>query len=595
MPRWKLRLIQFGRLLAHPLLWYYLRHWLTRYIAAWLLTLAGGGTAMYFAWTSSDNASRGDHNGGHTTIDFGGQYLMGRMLAEGQGRHLYHRGFQRRVLLEAYPREDEDPSQTKGDADSLMGWFMGEDHPPMDGASAGLSPLAAATPLELAILLTRLQQSDVASLLSREQHSNDDAIGGPLYPPVNALLYYPLALLAPQPAYRVIQIINLLLAFVAGLGIQRLSQGRIWWPVAIGAVLAFPGFGGSLFLGQNATLTLALLIWGWVLIALGRPTAGGFIWGLLAFKPVWALNFFLVLILARRWRVAAAMGATGMLLALLTVPFVGVASWFDWLQVGAEATETYKADSNWIHLSRDLLSIPRRWLTFDSEPQRWYERRDDLPTTIVGWAMLIAVAELTVRVAVMRRQQLQAPTGPVPAFLLLAAWLCCFHFMYYDTLLAALPFFLLFTEPRRYLEPVLVAIMHVAPSHLNAHLIDYYQPHFARHYPSLPTQLRPAHQHILVLNRVEPTLAVVLLIAFPLVALNLYVFPYDTLVLLVLWLWCGWICLYRDAGQSLAPSHTTGGAETTAGASQSSLTLPLAADGQLEKPCDTRSVFSSSP
>src|SRR5438876_5926412 len=33
--------------------------------------------------------------------------ILGRMLAKGQGRHLYHRHYQRPVLREAYPRADE--------------------------------------------------------------------------------------------------------------------------------------------------------------------------------------------------------------------------------------------------------------------------------------------------------------------------------------------------------------------------------------------------------------------------------------------------------------------------------------------------------
>src|SRR5207302_1440446 len=57
-------------------------------------------------------------------------------------------------------------------------------------------------------------------------------IGGPLYPPINAFLSYPLAWLHPRTAYRINQGINLLLAFLAGLAAARLSQGRLWLPVA---------------------------------------------------------------------------------------------------------------------------------------------------------------------------------------------------------------------------------------------------------------------------------------------------------------------------------------------------------------------------
>src|SRR5262249_4580143 len=157
---------------------------------------------------------------------------------------------------------------------------------------------------------------------------------------------------------------NMVLAFAAALAAARISRGHLWWPIAAIVVLIFPGYIGSLGLGQNATLTLAILMWGWALIAAGRPAWGGVVWGFLAFKPGWAAAFFLVPLLTGRWRACLTMLATGIGLAALTLPFVGFQSWLDWLTVGRIATDIYKADYNWVHLSRDLLSLPRRTLDF---------------------------------------------------------------------------------------------------------------------------------------------------------------------------------------------------------------------------------------
>src|SRR5207253_2803043 len=79
----------------------------------------------------------------------------------------------------------------------------------------------------------------------------------------------------------------------------------------------------------------------WGLAVRGRNVAGGMVWGLLAFKPVWAAAFFLVPLLTRRWRFALAMLGTGAALGLATLPFVGLQTWFDWLAVGREATGLY--------------------------------------------------------------------------------------------------------------------------------------------------------------------------------------------------------------------------------------------------------------
>src|SRR6516162_1623237 len=107
-------LIGAGRLLANPSLWRFLRAPRPRYAAAWLTTAVAGVVALIVSWTYFDNDQtlhRNDGNSGHVTIDFGGQYLMGRMLVRGHARHLYERSYQRQVLEEVYPRGDEEPDQ----------------------------------------------------------------------------------------------------------------------------------------------------------------------------------------------------------------------------------------------------------------------------------------------------------------------------------------------------------------------------------------------------------------------------------------------------------------------------------------------------
>src|SRR5437588_954303 len=103
------------------------------------------------------------------------------MLARGQGRHLYHRPTQRRVLEEAYSRQNGPPGQETSDADRLMASFMGDDE------------------------------------------TGSDSVGGPLYPPIQALWFHPLALLPPQTAYRFLQFVIVLGTFAAGLGLTILS------------------------------------------------------------------------------------------------------------------------------------------------------------------------------------------------------------------------------------------------------------------------------------------------------------------------------------------------------------------------------------
>jgi hypothetical protein len=533
-------------------LWAWLREERIRYVFAWLLALGVAAASMAMAWFIFNEPRRNDGNEGHTYIDFGGQWLMGRMLLDGHGRQLYYRPRQRELLRAAYPREDEIPfdqmtpeeqRDRPHDAEGLMTSFMGEgnDHPERIAALA--APLAAVDGLQAAALLIAGDSQRDADQLEAAAADR----GGPLYPPTNALVVLPLSLLPPRTAYRCSQVVELVLGFVSGLGIAVLSRGRVWWPVASAAVMVFPGFGVAVQLGQNSPLSLAILVWGWVLLTHGRPGWGGVVWGLFAFKPVWAAAFFLVPLLSRRWRACLTMLATGTLFAAATLPLVGWHSWLDWCRVGREAAYTYTYDVNWIRMSRDLLSLPLRWLDFT--PTLTAAERRDPVLMAAGWCLLLTGLAATVAVAVLRRRRVQAPVGPGPAFLLLGAWLGCYHFMYYDVLLAALPVALLFTEPRRYLEPMLVAVIPLVAGRLPAGLRRYYQPALARACPP-PGPLVRAGPHVWVLNRFVPTVTVVLVVLE-----NLALprdFPFATIGLILLWGWCGWQLLRAPDGEPAA-------------------------------------------
>jgi hypothetical protein len=632
--------------------WAFCCHPITRYVSAWMMAIGVAATSLDDAWHRFDvvdsNKGRRDGNGGHTTIDFGGQWLMARMVVEGEGRNLYHRHRQREVLKRNYLEEDQDPQQKVSDAENLMGVFMGHDDPqaartigsfalplgsddaigclttlafdqefwqpsPTQQVGQSVAPAAGDPFGAIAAAAAHDQKMWPTDRLERVKTADR---GGPLYPPVNSLYLYPLGLLRPQVAYRVNQTLNILLAFLGGLGISVLARRRIWWPVAAFGIIAFPGFKGSVTLGQNATLTLAIAIWGWTLIARDRPGWGGVVWGLLAFKPVWALAFFLVPLLTGRWRTCLTMVATGVALAAATLPFIGGLEgwrvWRDWYEVGTEAALLYNVDENWVFLSRDLLSIPRRWL-MDWSPEMPRDERDVdwLPTAVIGWSILLFVCECTVRLAILRKHQARAVTGPPAAFLFLFAWMMCFHFMYYDVLLAALPVFLLLTEPRRYLQPILLAIRPLSEEKLGSELAGYYRPRLPHGYPPQAPLLQAGYGHVWALNSLILTIIGILLfiehsLHFMVIEAsvkaafleNWPVFeswpihqpllisgdwkgtPWETFCLLVLWLYCGWLWLRtpQAVAQPISPGRDGTGASTVDGAVGAPQFVQLGAD-----------------
>src|SRR5258708_1308851 len=128
-----------------------------RYVLAWLLAGIAAAITLFCSWTIFDTPRKEDGtskrkggNNGHAMIDFGGQWLMGRMLVQGLGRHLYHRNYLREVVREAFPREDEIPREEYApdefeghEADQMMQWLMGQDDPATAKAIVSfLAPLA---------------------------------------------------------------------------------------------------------------------------------------------------------------------------------------------------------------------------------------------------------------------------------------------------------------------------------------------------------------------------------------------------------------------------------------------------------------------
>lgn len=478
----------------------------TRWAICWLIALGSGGFLAMQAWRNFDNPERaaGHWNWGHATIDFGGQWVMGRMIVEGHGRQLYNRDYLRPLVEAHYPAGGEGPKAERSDAEALLGWMAGSD-------------------------------DDEAS-----------HIGGALYPPIHALLYAPLALLPPCLAYRVAQALILALVFFDGWLVQRMTGERIWWPVASVFLMVFPGLAGCIDLAQNGLFSLTVVLLGWWQLMRGRETWAGMCWGLLAFKPVWAASFFLVPLLTRRWRMAASMAIAGLVQIALTLPVVGWRTWLDWLEVGRMAANEYLRQQNWIFLSRDLLGLPRRWLLDYEDGLAKDVEKHPLPT-VLGWSLWAAVLLLTLFVVWRRWRQVRALSGPAAAFVLIGAIFSCYHFMYYDFVLAALPVLLLFTEPRRYLQ----AMFWGRPP--SEELRSYYQPTLHDLTPPLP--LMPDGRRPRWVRAPVPPLLLFVLIITPIIGgfLNpsYHYPPVETFTLLLLWAWCGYRVL-RDSEENVS-------------------------------------------
>jgi hypothetical protein len=402
------------------------------------------------------------------------------MVLIGHGQALYDRQEQRRELVGLYPSLDEDPEQGRTDVDRLMRWFLGVDDPTkIEKLSTSILPFSAVCPFEL------LAAASIMMREPRAQASNDQSPGGPLYPPVTGLLYVPLSLWQPHSAYRLAQLGNLFWSLCAGIAVWKLLRREHPLPFVWCLIMLFPGCINSISLGQNAAFSLSLLAWGWYLTKAGHNWFGGMLWGMLVYKPVWLLAFFPATILSRRWTMATAMAASSLLLVLLTLPVVGTQGWISWLKLAPEAFETYRHDPTWIQDSRDLLSLPRQWTLAAAA------NCTDSTLAALGWSLLGVVTLTTFSIALRYPRSITDLTAEGCSFVLLGAWLSGIHFMHYDVLLAALPVLILSSRPNyrwpRIIHAVLAACLLLTPG--------------APGWPGL---------------------------------------AWETIALLMLWMWCGW-------------------------------------------------------
>lgn len=172
---------------------------------------------------------------------------------------------------------------------------------------------------------------DMAAHYARQQQIFGAGVPyfGWLYPPLFLLIATPLALMPYPVALAVWQGGTLLLYLAVIRMIVRSFRGapapvgRIWILLA----LAFPAVFINLGHGQNGFLSTALF--GGALVALPkRPVLAGILFGLLAYKPQFALVIPIALLVAGQWRAILAAGLTVAVLCGVTALLFGIDIWF---------------------------------------------------------------------------------------------------------------------------------------------------------------------------------------------------------------------------------------------------------------------------
>lgn len=242
------------------------------------------------------------------------------------------------------------------------------------------------------------------------------------YPPYFLLIAAALAQLPYVPALILWQVSSLLLYLGALRLLLRksaaphLASDRLWLLLALG----FPAVFVNLTHGQNGFLTAALF--GFALALLdARPVVAGILFGLLCYKPQFALVIPLVLVVTGRWRVFGAAAATVLVATVVVTLAFGVEVWSAFLS-SAQFTRgiVLEQGSTGFHKIQSVFAWVRLW--------------GGSVSLAYGLQVLAALAVLVALVRIWRRDISMSHKG---AALCLAALLTTPYGMDYDLVLLA--------------------------------------------------------------------------------------------------------------------------------------------------------------
>ncbi len=139
------------------------------------------------------------------------------------------------------------------------------------------------------------------------------------YPPMYLLIVLPLALI-PYTVSLAAWSVATLAAYVAVMWMIDREHDALW------LAIAFPGVFVNLTCGQNGFLTVAIL--GGALLAIDRrPILAGMLFGLMSYKPQYAVLIPLFLIATGRWRTLIAAAVTVAAFAALSLVVFGTQTW----------------------------------------------------------------------------------------------------------------------------------------------------------------------------------------------------------------------------------------------------------------------------
>lgn len=139
------------------------------------------------------------------------------------------------------------------------------------------------------------------------------------YPPMYLLMVLPLSLLPLAWSWVMFETVTLA-GYVAVIRRVAPRAGALWLAIAFPAVII------NFMCGQNGFVTTALM-GGGLLLMESRPILAGTLFGLMVYKPQFAVLVPLALLVDRRWRVLIATGLSAVLFVAASLAIFGEPTW----------------------------------------------------------------------------------------------------------------------------------------------------------------------------------------------------------------------------------------------------------------------------
>ena len=312
-------------------------------------------------------------------------------------------------------------------------------------------------------------------------------IGWLTYPPVQGILYAPFGATSPSSAQWWMVQISLCAVIIAAIGMSRVPSGGVPASVVVLTLLFQPAFFSNVGSGQNATVTLAIIVVGWSLLLRDRAVLAGAVWGLLAYKPTWGLAVCWIPIVTGYPKAYLGMFASGMVLVITSIAICGAHAWAEWFEIARQVEAGYASNSDWVWARRDLVGLLQHIFGGVSP--------------IVSWGISAIVVLVT---ALVHNKRSCDISGRIQGSLLFCGVvLSCTKFMYYDILMATPAFLLAWSEWKQLTRAPALLLVILSSLFFGAFLIGYG--------------------------------------AWP------FCLPLETAATLGLWLWCIWLVMNRQA------------------------------------------------